>query len=123
MAEVLLVVIFHANRMGWTTNRRPPLVFPPVRQDCPTAGGLLLVFDVHVLSVDYAFVLLLLRCGLLRACGAGTAWRGGGGISLVEDFGQFVAGVGQLLVRGLQLARFWSAGENGLAILGLRLRP
>src|ERR1035437_2950768 len=62
---------------------------------------LLLVFHVHILSVDYAFVFLLLWYGF--ACPRNWARRGLRRICFVKHPGQFVAGVGEFLVLRLQL--------------------
>src|ERR1035438_2874258 len=84
----------------------------------PPSGGaaalrcLLLLFDVYVLGVDYAFVFLGFGWGGIRT----GRWAGSGRVGFVEDLGQLVAGVGQLLVRGLEFSRCWRAFEH---LLGL----
>src|ERR1700723_4015349 len=92
--------------LGWAIADRPPQrCFPLLRRNGAGARPkeLLFVFDVYVLGVDYAFVFL--RSGFCCRLSSGGSARGSCGVGLIEDFGQFVAGGGQLLVGRLQRGR------------------
>src|ERR1035438_9165628 len=71
-----------------------PYVFPP-KASPPGRPVLLLLFDVYVLGVDYAFVFLGFGWGGIRT----GRWAGSGGVGFVEDLGQPVAGGGWALWR------------------------
>ncbi len=80
----------------------------------PGRPVLLLVFDVDVLGVDDAFVLLLLGAGRAVRLGRRTAWctTGRRCIRLVEHLCQLVASLGQLFVGSFQFARRRRALES-----------
>src|SRR6202035_857117 len=78
----------------------------------------LLVFHVHVLSVDHAFVLLLfgLRLPIPRSA-AGRLRR----VGLVQHLGKLVAGLRQFFLRGLHFAHLGSALQRLLGFGKRRL--